>query len=65
MEANHLLGVLVDTDLTWRPLLRDLVGKGCSLFGDLFKAAAAQVPSQVASAVVYPAPLLSAVREAE
>ena len=75
VERKHLLGILVDADLTFRPLLRELVGRGRSLFGDLLRAAeaggfsvpaaAAQVPSRVAAAIFYPAPLPAAVPEAE
>ena len=75
VAKKHLLGILVDTDLSFRPLLRELVGRGRSLFEELLRTAeaggfsvpvaAAQVPSRVASAILYPAPLLAAVPEAE
>ncbi|CAK0840450.1 unnamed protein product [Prorocentrum cordatum] len=75
VDRKVLLGILVDSDLTFYPFLREIVAVGHSCFSKLLYAAesggfsipvaAAQVPARVESVVLYAAPLLAAVPGAE
>jgi len=74
VTSKTLLGVLVDSNLTFSPLLSSLLARGHVMFEALLHAAetggfplpvtAAQVPTRVISALSYPAPLLAATPKA-
>eukprot|EP00959_Pyramimonas_sp_CCMP1952_P242327 5065124-Pyramimonas_sp.AAC.1 len=73
--VKRLLGVLVDGDLSFLPLLREVAAMGNDCFGRLlhaaqsggfsFPVAAAQAPSRVESVVLYAAPLFAGTPVAE
>lgn len=75
VDRKVLLGILVDSDLSYEPLLREIVAVGHGCFSKLLYAAesggfsipvaAAQVPARVESVILYAAPLLAAVPGAE
>ncbi|CAK0864133.1 unnamed protein product, partial [Prorocentrum cordatum] len=75
VSQKHLLGVLVDSGLTFGPLLNELCAIGDSCFKKLLFAAesggfsvpvaAAQVPPRVEAAVLFACPLLAGVPGAE
>ena len=70
VTSKTLLGVLVDSGLTFSPLLSSLLARGHAMFEALMHAAetggfpppvtAAQVPTRIVSALSYSAPLLAA-----
>ncbi|CAK0833195.1 unnamed protein product [Prorocentrum cordatum] len=75
VERKVLLGILVDSDLTFAPLLKEILAIGYSCFSKLLYAAesggfsipvaAAQVPARVESVILYACPLLAATPGAE
>ena len=75
VDQKLVLGVLVDADLTFQPLLRSVLARGHALFEALFHAGesggfglpvlSAQVPLRVESAILYPSPFLLLAHRAE
>ncbi|CAK0877688.1 unnamed protein product [Prorocentrum cordatum] len=75
VSAKGLLGVLVDSGLTFLPLLHSTLARGRSLFDELLQAAecggfsipvaAAQVPPRIESVILYASPLLALAEGAE
>ncbi|CAK0886329.1 unnamed protein product [Prorocentrum cordatum] len=75
VRAKGLLGVLVDSGLTFLPLLHSTLARGRSLFDELLQAAecggfsipvaAAQVPPRIESVILYASPLLALAEGAE
>ena len=75
VSQRRLLGFLIDSGLTFEPLLAETLRRGVALFSHFFNAAetggfsipvaAAQVPLRIEPALLFAAPLLAAVPRAE
>ena len=75
VKQRRLLGFLIDSGLTFKPLLAETLRRGAALFSHFFYAAetagfsipvaAAQVPLRIEPALLFAAPLLAVVPRAE